>query len=86
MKKLLSLLCVMGLSLMLVACGNKAADNLTSYKEAVLNEDSSALISLVEMEDGELTEYEVEAYFKLINEMYSKGEFTELIDKEIERM
>lgn len=86
MKKLLSLLCVMGLSLMLVACGNKAADNLTSYKEAVLNEDSSALISLVEMEDGELTEYEAEAYFKLINEMYSKGEFTGLIDKEIERM
>src|SRR5699024_3613388 len=84
--KLLSLLCVMGLSLMLVACGNKAADNLTSYKEAVLNEDSSALISLVEMEDGELTEYEAEAYFKLINEMYSKGEFTGLIDKEIERM
>ena len=86
MKKLLSLLCVMGLSLMLVACGNKAADNLTSYKEAVLNEDSSALISLVEMEDGELTEDEAEAYFKLINEMYSKGEFIGLIDKEIERM
>lgn len=72
--------------LILAGCGNKAADNLTSYKEAVLNEDSSALISLVEMEDEELTEDEAEAYFKLINEMYSKEEFTELVDKEIERM
>ena len=86
MKKLLSLLCVMGLSFLLVACGDKADEKLTSYKEAVLNEDSSALISLVEMEDEELTEYEAEAYFKLINEMYSKEEFTELVDKEIERM
>ncbi|CAD2073916.1 hypothetical protein GCM10007358_12350 [Phocicoccus schoeneichii] len=72
--------------LILAGCGNKAADNLTSYKEAVLNEDSSALISLVEMEDEELTEDEAEAYFKLINEMYSEEEFTELVDKEIERM
>ena len=86
MKKLLSLLCVMGLSFLLVACGDKADEKLTSYKEAVLNEDSSALISLVEMENGELTEDEAEAYFKLINEMYSKEEFTELVDKEIERM
>lgn len=86
MKKLLSLLCVMGLSFLLVACGDKADEKLTSYKEAVLNEDSSALISLVEMEDEELTEDEAEAYFKLINEMYSKEEFTELVDKEIERM
>lgn len=86
MKKLLSLLCVMGLSFLLVACGDKADEKLTSYKEAVLNEDSSALISLLEMEDEELTEDEAEAYFKLINEMYSKEEFTELVDKEIERM
>ena len=86
MKKLLSLLCVMGISFLLVACGDKADEKLTSYKEAVLNEDSSALISLLEMEDGELTEDEAEAYFKLINDMYSKEEFTELVDKEIERM
>lgn len=86
MKKLLSLLCFMGLSFLLVACGDKADAKLTSYKEAVLNEDSSALISLVEMENGELTEDEAEAYFKLINEMYSKEEFTELVDKEIERI
>lgn len=86
MKKLLSLLCVMGISFLLVACGDKADEKLTSYKEAVLNEDSSALISLLEMEDEELTEDEAEAYFKLINEMYSKEEFTELVDKEIERM
>lgn len=86
MKKLLSLLCVMGLSFLLVACGDKADEKLTSYKEAVLNEDSSALISLVEMENGELTEDEAEAYFRLINKMYSKEEFTDLVDKEIERM
>jgi len=86
MKKLLSLLCFMVLSFLLVACGDKADEKLTSYKEAVLNEDSSALISLVEMENGGLTEDEAEAYFKLINEMYSKEEFTDLVDKEIERM
>ena len=56
MKKLLSLLCVMGLSFLLVACADKADEKLTSYKEAVLNENPSALISLVEMEDEELTE------------------------------
>ncbi|WP_040929187.1 hypothetical protein [Nosocomiicoccus massiliensis] len=83
MKRVLSLIV---LCLMLAGCGNKAADELTSYKEAVINEDASALISLVEMEDADLTEDEAEAYFKLINEMYSKEEFTELVDKEIERI
>ena len=83
MKRILSIIIF---CMILAGCGNKISDKLTSFKEAVNNEDTAALINLVETEEGELTEDEAVAYIKLLNEMYSKDEFNALVDKEVERM
>lgn len=83
MKRILSIIIF---CMILAGCGNKISDKFTSFKEAVNNEDTAALINLVETEEGELTEDEAVAYIKLLNEMYSKDEFNALVDKEVERM
>lgn len=66
--------------MILAGCDNRISDKLTSFKEAVNNEDTAALLNLVETEEGELTEDEAVAYIKLLNKMYSKDEFNALVD------
>lgn len=77
MKRILSIIIF---CMILAGCDNRISDKLTSFKEAVNNEDTAALINLVETEEGELTEDEAVAYIKLLNEMYSKDEFNALVD------
>src|SRR5699024_3066530 len=81
-KKLLILL---GFTLLLAGCGGseeKAA--VEDFKNAVLDEDSEALINMAEMSMTDLTEEEAEGYFALIKDNYTEEEFEEALDEIIE--
>src|SRR5699024_2928163 len=78
------LLILLGFILLLSACSNNYDTTMDTYKAAVLEKDTKALIDLIDMEDEPLTEDEAEGYLKLIHEQYDEEsltkELSELVD------
>ena len=78
------LLILLGFVFILAGCSNTYDTKIDTYKTAVLEKDTEALIDIIEMEDEPLTEDEAEGYLKLIHEQYDEEsltkELTELVD------
>lgn len=78
------LLILFGFVFILAGCSNTYDTKIDTYKTAVLEKDTEALIDIIEMEDEPLTSDEAEGYIALIHEQYDEAIFSEKLSEIID--